>query len=387
MARIASFVDLAEMDRGAWLELIRQSPHCSVELHPDVAQAMAGTVGRPLIYAEHEGKTLTTVAVLAPKVVCPVRQPGLAWLGRMQGYRLAGHQLAGQADRAAAGRFLDAVARHLEAGHAECLMIEDLDQDTPLSRAVRETELGLHLDRPAPPQPRWYIRFPTPATSYWKSVSGHVRYQTRRSTRRLPHVVRRFGAPRDVDTFLACTAYVSARSWQGQRLGPRLGLSEDVRRHVTALARLGALRSYVLYHHEQPAAFVFGWQWNGRFLYEEVAYDRALAEHSPGRVLLYRVLEDLIADRCPEMLDFGYGNADYKRWFANHESASGPLVLAPRRLKTQLWSGLRQTGAILDRGMRDFLQRTGLYEHARRLYRQGVPMSRSAREGAGAKQQ
>jgi hypothetical protein len=373
VARIASFVGLSEMDRGAWLDLVRRSPHCSVEHHPDVALAVARSRGQPLIYAEREGKTLTTVAVLAPRVVCSLRHPGLAWLGSLQGYRLAGNQLAGDADREAAGRFLDAAARHLGAGHAECLMLEDLDVTTPLWQVAseRESDAGMYIGRPSAPQPHWYIRFPTPAADYWNGVSGQTRYQARRAARRLPHVMRRFTTPREVDTFLACTAYISPRSWQGQRLGPRLGLSEEYRAHFTALARLGALRAYVLYHHDQPAAFLYGWQWNGHFSYEEVGYDQALADFSPGRVLLHRVIEDMIADRCPDIVDFGCGDARYKRSYSNDESASGPVVLAPRSLKTQLWSGLCHTRGVVDRGMRGLLQRTGLYEHARRLYRSG----------------
>lgn len=373
MARIASFVDLSEMDRAAWLDLVQHSPRCSVDLHPDMALATTRSRGRPLIYAEREGKTLTTVAVLVPRVLCSLRRPSLAWLGSLQGYRLVGNQLAGNTDRDAAGRFLDAVARYLGAGHADCLMLEDLDVATPLWQAVSEraSAAGLYIGRPDAPQPRWYIHFPVPASGYWRSVSGQTRYQARRAARRLPHVVRRFGMPEDVDSFLACTAHISPRSWQGQRLGLRLGQGQAFRAHFTALARLGALRAYVLYHQDRPAAFLYGWQWNGHFAYEEVAYDSALAAFSPGRVLLHYVIDDLIADCCPEVVDFGCGDARYKRSFSNHESASGPIVLAPRSVKTQLWSGLCHTRAVVDRSMRGFLQRTGLYEHARRLYRSG----------------
>lgn len=374
MAHSAAFFDVAEMDRGAWLDLVQNSSHCSVELHPEVVLATAGIRGRPWIYAEREGKTLTTLAVLTPHVVSSLRHPSLAWLGSLRGYRVAGDQLAGNADRAAAGRFLDAAAAHLRAGHADCLMLEDLDAATPLWQAAseRESDAGLYVGRPSAPQPHWYIHFPATAADYWKCVSGRTRNQTRRAVRRLPHVLRRFSTPQDVDGFLACTAHIWRRSWKEQRLQPHEGPSEDLRLHFTAMARLGALRAYVLYHQEQPAAYLHGWQWNGRFAGEEMAYDRTLADFSPGRVLFHRVLEDFIADRCPEVLDFGYGDAEYKRSYANHESASGPVVLAPRSFKTQLWSGLRHTSAMVDRSMRGLLQRTGLYEQARRLYRHGI---------------
>jgi CelD/BcsL family acetyltransferase involved in cellulose biosynthesis len=125
----------------------------------------------------------------------------------------------------------------------------------------------------------------------------------------------------------------------------------------------------VLHHQDQPVAFVYGWQWNGRFEYEEIGYDPALAERAPGRVLLYRVLEDLIADRTPDLLDFGCGDAEYKRSFGTEESTSGPMVIASNSVKAQLWSGFHQTRAVVDRSMRELLQRAGLYEQARRLYR------------------
>jgi CelD/BcsL family acetyltransferase involved in cellulose biosynthesis len=295
----------------------------------------------------------------------------MAWLGRLQGYRLAGNQLLGRADRAAADRFLDAMRLYLGQDGADCLYIEDLDQGSPLWQALqaRTDTAGLSVEQPRTSQPHWRIQFPRPASDYWKTVSSKSRYKTRRAARDLPHEVRRYTAPEDVQPFLASAEQISRRSWQGRRIGLRLEQSDRFRDHFEGLARLGALRSYVLFHQDRPAAFVYGWQWNGRFEYEEIGYDSELADHAPGRVLLYRVLEDLVADDTPEILDFGCGDAEYKRVFGTHESASGPLVIASDSVRTQLWSGLRHTGATMDRGMRGFLRRTGLYEKARRLYR------------------
>jgi CelD/BcsL family acetyltransferase involved in cellulose biosynthesis len=387
VGNIASFLEVSAPERGArhevrgaealgswreaWLALVEQTPGCSIELHPELVFHQAGGRAPALIYLDHEGKTLGTVAVLVPKELRLFSHPSVSWLGRLQGYRLAGNQLLGCADRAAADRFLDAVRVYLGQDGADCLYIEDLDHDTPLWQALHERmdAAGLSIEQPRPSQPHWRIRFPGPAGDYWKSVSAKSRYKTRRAARDLPHEVRRYSAPTDVQTFLACAEDISQRSWQGRRIGLRLALNERFRAHFDLLARLGALRSYVLHHDDRPAAFVYGWQWNGRFEYEEIGYASELADNAPGRVLLYRVLEDLVADDTPEVLDFGCGDAEYKRVFGTHESASGPLVVASDTVKTQIWSGLRHTRAAVDRGMRGFLRHTGLYEKARRLYR------------------
>lgn len=386
MGYIASFRAVSEFDRAewhraggaarrgswceAWLELAGQTRGCSVELHPAIVLGGARGSAPTLIYTEQRGRELATVAVLVPKQMTLFGHRGMPWLGRLQTYRLAGNQLLGCDDHLAAGRFLDTVAHYLAKDGADCIFVDDLDQNTPLWQAIEERKrgAGVLVAQPRPAQPHWRLRFPRPASQYWKSLSGKTRYKARVAARRLPHEVRRYTAPEDVDAFLTAAAQVTERSWQGRRLGPRLTLN-DHRGHFQALARLGALRSYVLHHQGQPAAFVYGWQWNGRFEYEEIGYDPALADHAPGRVLLYRVLEDLIADRSPDLLDFGCGDAEYKRSFGTDESTSGPMVIASSSVKAQLWSGLHQTRAVVDRGMREILQRTGLYEQARRLYR------------------
>lgn len=359
--------------RAAWRALVERTPGCSIELHPELVIDRAD--GPPtLVYLEHEGRTLSTVAVLVPKELRLFSHPSVAWLGRLQGHRLAGNQLLGSADRAAAERFLSAVALYLGRDGADCIYIEDLDHASPLWQAVQDRRgaAGPSIEQPRPSQPHWRIHFPRPADDYWKTLTAKSRYKTRRAARDLPHEVRRFTAPGDVQAFLAGAEHVSQRSWQGKRMGLRLSQEERFRAHFDALARLGALRSYLLFHKDHPIAFVYGWQWNGRFEYEEIGYDGAFAEQGPGRVLLYRVLEDLIAHDTPEVLDFGCGDAEYKRVFGTHESVSGPVVIASDTVKTQIWSGLRHTRAAMDRGVRDFLRRTGLYEKARRFYRHGA---------------
>src|SRR5207249_4733299 len=110
-----------------------------------------------------------------------------------------------------------------------------------------------------------------------------------------------------VDEFLDQAHRVSRQSWQAKRLGVRIRNTPEERAYYEFLASQGALRSYVLEHRGRPVAFEFGIQWNGRFVFEETGYDAAFAGHSPGTVLLFRILEDLIARDTPELLDFGYG--------------------------------------------------------------------------------
>ena len=59
-----------------------------------------------------------------------------------------------------------------------------------------------------------------------------------------------------------------------------------------------------------PVAFVLGTYWNGHYTYERIAYDQAYRSKSPGSILLYRVLEELISTDTPRVFDFTAGEAD-----------------------------------------------------------------------------
>lgn len=372
MRQVLPFTSASDLARNAWLELIEHTPGCSVDLHPDIVALDAAGDQPPLIYADYHGKELTTLAVLVPKVLRTLHHPSLEWIGCLRGYRLAGNQLAGHADPAAAERFLDTVSHSLGKDLADCIYFEDIDAGTPLWDAIleRSGDTRMQITHPRGSQPHWRIDFPDPPDGYWNSVSSKSRYKARRNARALAHEVKRFTAPEEVDRFLIDAERISERSWQGKRLGLRMRLDQQLHTRFAVLARLGAFRSYVLYHEDRPVAFVHGWQWNGRFEYEEIGYDGELARYAPGRILLYRILEDLIAYRCPEVVDFGCGDAEYKRTFGNREGESGPVVVAANTLKAQLWAGLQYARGAVDQGMRELLHRTGLYEQARKRYRQ-----------------
>src|SRR5262249_1815660 len=83
------------------------------------------------------------------------------------------------------------------------------------------------------------------------------------------------------------------------------------------LARRDQLRGYVLRVRGAPAAYCLGTIRFNSLSYDDVGYDPRLADLHPGKVLLYRILEDLHTTRLVEELDFGRGEAGYKILFAN----------------------------------------------------------------------
>lgn len=134
------------------------------------------------------------------------------------------------------------------------------------------------------------------------------------------------------------------------------------------MASIGALRSYVLEHAGRPVAFVLGTQCGGRYRYEEAAYFQDLAAASPGTVLLFRIIEDLIERDTPAQ-DFGAGDADYKRLFSTRAARSASVLLVRTSASTTAWLGLDALVQRAKRAARGIAGALGLQSRLRRMLR------------------
>jgi CelD/BcsL family acetyltransferase involved in cellulose biosynthesis len=76
------------------------------------------------------------------------------------------------------------------------------------------------------------------------------------------------------------------------------------------------VRAYVLFAGDRPVAYALGYLAGRRFTYELPGYDPDLAAHSPGLILVLRLIEDLITRGEADVLDFGSGDNEYKQLFA-----------------------------------------------------------------------
>jgi Acetyltransferase (GNAT) domain len=109
---------------------------------------------------------------------------------------------------------------------------------------------------------------------------------------------------------------VAARTYQ-RGLGVAFHDTEEQRAVVRLGLARGWYRAYVLSVGGAPVAFWPGVAYNRTFFVSTPGYDPAYAEHNVGTLVLLRVIESLCADAGVDALDYGFGDADYKRRFAN----------------------------------------------------------------------
>lgn len=173
---------------------------------------------------------------------------------------------------------------------------------------------------------------------YWINVQGdfslYLRSLTPRTRQRIKNDVSRFGRKfpvtrfevvEQVDAvkeFLTAVNVIYRDSWQGKQQHQLTG-TENARNNETSirnyefLAKQGLLRSYLLRVNCIPIAYVIGYAHNSKYYPVEAGYLPEYGFASPGKYLWYQIIEDIFASRKFTTIDFGWGDQDYKRWFAN----------------------------------------------------------------------
>jgi CelD/BcsL family acetyltransferase involved in cellulose biosynthesis len=149
---------------------------------------------------------------------------------------------------------------------------------------------------------------------------------------------------------------------------------EQVQRRLAELgADHGWFRGYMLYLRDNPVAFWHGNAYRGIFGIGATGFDPAFSEDRPGTYLLMRAVDDLCADTSVHTLDFGFGDAAYKRNFGDGFVEEEDVVVFARKSRTVALNALQTAFGGVTAAARSAAARTGSLADLRRRRRTGEP--------------
>jgi CelD/BcsL family acetyltransferase involved in cellulose biosynthesis len=274
---------------------------------------------------------------LGPLVVrLPVDGTDVAFAGRVEeipltvsvGYRdvyrprvravtlVPGGVVAADTDRRARG-LVDALRAELRHVGADVLWLPSLPVGSPLhtaAMAVPSLVRGRFRRRTV----HWTLRLPNSFDDFMAARSKKTRENLRRYSNRLVRdhgdslSLRVFTEPGEIDELFQQVEQVAAKTYQ-RGLGVALADTEEHRRMIELGLRQGWFRAYMLYLGGRPVAFWPGTSFRGTFSIGTPGYDPALAEYRIGTYVLLRVIEELCTEEGIDVLDFGFGESEYKR--------------------------------------------------------------------------
>lgn len=263
---------------------------------------------------------------------------------RSTGLRLLGESVvAAEADRESV---LGAVTRTIAADrNVHALSIEETRLPSPFADALVRTRRGyastaINLLE----QTNWTLVPPPTLAEYLARLDGKRRKDLHRRVRNTykqlgdTAKLRRFDTAESMPEYAHLLNSVYARSWHAAS-APINWEQPDRLALFDKLAASQGVIGHLLMLGERPIAYVHGYRASGRYLLDNIGYDEEFAPLGIGLALVFEAIQDLLERFPGEVIDFGYGDNQYKRVLGNHSEPCGSLFLV-RGLRARARLGL-----------------------------------------------
>ena len=218
------------------------------------------------------------------------------------------------------------------------------------------------------------LELPATMEDFLASRSKSTRQSVKRYGRKLERELgdrldlRVYRDPADLDRILADTEPVASLTYQ-RGLGVALADTSEQRALLEVGLRNGWFRTYVLYLEGRPIAFWPGYGYRGTFFIGTPGYDPAFADYRVGMHLQMRMIEDLCADPALQAVDYGFGDAEYKRRFGSETTDEQDVTIFAARPRPLTINLLHATIALATTAAGGVLARTGLLDRFKRGWR------------------
>lgn len=115
-----------------------------------------------------------------------------------------------------------------------------------------------------------------------------------------------------VAPFIQQVLKIRKESWQGKTFKIAVNLEKEIR-FFERLAENHWLRSYILMCGGHPLAYELAVQYAGQCSFMERGYSQKFYKLSPGTFLTYHILEDCYNFMPPRIINFGFGENNFKK--------------------------------------------------------------------------
>lgn len=230
------------------------------------------------------------------------------------------------------------------------------------------------LYQPRPVAPRPMLRVEGTFQQYMGKFNSKHRNTLNRKIKKLRegalgemHLVR-YESPEEAPIFLEQAIQISRKTYQWARYGRGLSAVDRVRNRLFFAAAHGWMRSYLLFCGGEARAFLLGYQYNGRFMLDEIGFAPDLAKYSVGTVLQILTVEDLFTYNQPSLFDLQeYGG--YKEVLATDSYLEGKLFVSRRSAYARLLHSGHRACACLERTASAALEKFDLKARLRQKVR------------------
>jgi hypothetical protein len=282
--------------------------------------------------------------------------------------------ILGESSEHISSRLVRELLDTLRRGSADVVFLNHLDIKSCIYRLSRTMPCFLCRDY-----------FPVKHLHWKSSVSGSYEEFLRRLSKNTRHNIRRyqsrlvskygdrlrvkcFTEDSQIDQLFKDTMEVAEKTYQ-YGLGSTFVEDTCTRNLVKLFIDRKLLAAYVLYIDDKPAAFWNGIRYGRTFFTWTTGYDPSFQNDRLGLVLLVMLIEELYKDKNVDIIDFGFGDAQYKRNFCDTCLAEANTYIFAPRFYPIIINVLRSSVRNVNTGLQFVVQTIGSLDWIKRQWR------------------
>jgi len=369
---VARTIEDVEALRDTWEALSPERLTADVDYHLTVLRHARGVIRPHVAVLERNGGPAALAVGRVEEVELTARVGyKTVFSPRVRALTIAQGGLLG-VDEETAEPLFAALSGTLAEDRLHVLRLRLLDVGGPVHELARTRPGILVRQHLGAPVERWRAQIPGTFDEYLSARSSKTRSNVKRYARRLEErygdgvSFRVFRTPDELEELLRDTEAVHVKTYQ-HGMGAGLKGTELETRLRELAAERGWFRGFVLYLDGAASAFWHGTAYRGVFYTGPTGYDPAHRDLRLGTYVLARMVEKLCGE--VEWMDFGSGDAEYKRHFSDESRLEEDMAIFSSRPRPIAINLAQTTVRGASRATRSVLARSGRLRAARRAWR------------------
>lgn len=360
--------------RGAWENMPRHF-NADIDYFLTITASRAELIRPHVILLERAGRPQAIMIGRIAELVLRDRLiPGALRRPIGQVLQIVHGGIVGDLSPAHCAALLDEAEAALHRGEADAIFLSHIDISSPVYRMALARSTFLRRDHFPVPTVIRTAGIPRSYDAFLAARSKNTRRNLRRHAALIPDrfrdqwVLRCFRRPGEVGQLMHDAEHVAAKTYH-RGMGTGFRADRETAEVLALAARREWLRAYVLYVCGQPCAFWTGLLYGRTYYTWTTGYDPAYRDHHPGTFLLCEIFKACCADPNIERIDFGNGDAQYKRSYCDGEQRTASIYMYAPTFRGLGANLVRSASTLTHEGARRALQASHLWSFARRRWR------------------
>ena len=180
--------------------------------------------------------------------------------------------------------------------------------------------------------------------------------------------LRRYESVADFDKIMTNTENVAQKTYH-RGIGMSFRDNPETRSVVKKSLALGWFRAWVLYIDKKPYAFCNGFEFGETFYGYHMGYDPEYRNYGLGHIVILQFIKDICANEHVNKIDFGLGDAAYKRELCDEYWYESMVFLFAHNIKGLVNNTIKSSATLLNMGMKNISDKLNLKTFVKRIWR------------------